>query len=160
MSRQPHQQQGTPANIDLADTNDPLNPKVAASALDFLLIELVPLAQRITEQLLAREQVLLDEYRRSRIFGRRGSKTARKDKVQGEEGGAAEDGGGKAEEGKEEGEGREGEGEKRKEGGGKAETGSVMTSIGFPVMGEGVREGVLARLDGMGYRVGQGLAER
>lgn len=48
--------------------DDIQNPKVAASTLDFLLIELVPLAQRITEQLQAREQALADEYKRSKTL--------------------------------------------------------------------------------------------
>ena len=48
--------------------DDVQNPKFAASTLDFLLIEIVPTIQRITEQALAREQKLIDEYKRSKIF--------------------------------------------------------------------------------------------
>ncbi|KAI5275252.1 hypothetical protein E4T47_01670 [Aureobasidium subglaciale] len=44
-------------------TTDPTSndPKVAASALDFLLIELVPLAQRIAADLHARDTALLSQ---------------------------------------------------------------------------------------------------
>ncbi|PPJ57999.1 hypothetical protein CBER1_10432 [Cercospora berteroae] len=48
--------------------DDIINPKLNVSCLDFLLIELVPLAQRITDQLHAREQALIEEFRRSKIF--------------------------------------------------------------------------------------------
>lgn len=43
-------------------------PQFAVSALDFLLIELVPLAQRVTDRLQAHEQELLKIYKRSPIF--------------------------------------------------------------------------------------------
>ncbi|KAF2208557.1 hypothetical protein CERZMDRAFT_70788 [Cercospora zeae-maydis SCOH1-5] len=45
--------------------DDIINPKLNVSCLDFLLIELVPLAQRITDQLHAREQALIEEFRPS-----------------------------------------------------------------------------------------------
>ena len=135
MAAKPQQQ---PADDDV------LNPKVAASALDFLLIELVPLAQRITEQLHAREQALIDEYKRSRLFNQPASKS------KANAGGGA--GGGET-------------GVTVTDGSVKdSTTGTVgagtITSLGFPAMDEGTREGVFWRLDGMGYRVGQGLAER
>ncbi|KAF2768470.1 transport protein particle component [Teratosphaeria nubilosa] len=102
------------------EEDDPRNPKVAASALDFLLIELVPLAQRITEQLHVQEQAMQEKYRKSRLF----NKTAAKRPAN-------------------------------------AQTGTgTMTSLGFPSMDEHTREGVFWRLDGLGYRVGQGLVER
>ncbi|KAK4957295.1 hypothetical protein LTR10_005255 [Elasticomyces elasticus] len=128
--------------------DDPLNPKVSASALDFLLIELVPLAQRITEQLHEREQALVEEYKRSRIFNRTASKTPvgyqQKDgsarDVVDTEGSITTTAVGRMEE--------SGAGE------------SGVTTLGFPVMSEKTRESVFWRLDGMGYRVGQGLVER
>ncbi|KAK4569823.1 hypothetical protein LTR86_002792 [Recurvomyces mirabilis] len=144
--------------------DDPLNPKVAASALDLLLIELVPLAQRITEQLLAREQAILDEYKRSRLFNRSASKGPAKSQAStsstgagsltvagargGVIGGGAEDGVVVGSEGKAEVKDHK-DGEER-----------ATTSLGFPVMSEETRERVFWRLDGMGYRVGQGLVER
>lgn len=48
--------------------DDIINPKLNVSCLDFLLIELVPLAQRITDQLHAREQALIEEFRKSKIL--------------------------------------------------------------------------------------------
>ncbi|KAM3417307.1 hypothetical protein BST61_g5559 [Cercospora zeina] len=53
--------------------DDIINPKLNVSCLDFLLIELVPLAQRITDQLHAREQALIEEFRRSKIFNNNNS---------------------------------------------------------------------------------------
>ncbi|GAB7323424.1 hypothetical protein MBLNU13_g05879t2 [Cladosporium sp. NU13] len=55
-----------PAPTDTTIT--PSDPTLAASCLDFLLIELVPLAQRITDQLAARDAALREEYKRSQIF--------------------------------------------------------------------------------------------
>ncbi|KAK1076749.1 hypothetical protein LTR33_008675 [Friedmanniomyces endolithicus] len=140
------------------DDDDPLNPKVAASALDFLLIELVPLAQRITEQLHAREQALQEEYRRSRTFNQTASKT-----LVGSQQGQKKSQGGDGEE-------RQGMVGVSADGcsaaagtsGGDVSgaEGSGVTSLGFPVMSEKTRESVYWRLDGMGYRVGQGLVER
>ena len=160
MSRPAHQQSS------LQD-EDPLNPKVAASALDFLLIELVPLAQRITEQLLAREQALIDEHQRSRIFNRTALKGPAKSVVDVSSGGGGGGGGGNGGDGNEGG-GRQGVavvngGTTAVEMGGREEEeeeGQGITSLGFPVMTESTREGVFHRLDGMGYRVGQGLVER
>lgn len=137
-----------------APDDDPSNPKVSASALDLLLIELVPLAQRITEQLHAREQALKDEYKRSRLFNRTASKTPAGHRPQSSAesntaqqpgvtvtDGSAKDSAGTA-------------------GGGGDGQGSTVTSLGFPAMSDETREGVLFRLDGLGYRVGQGLVER
>lgn len=58
----------TPQPNPAGPDDDLQNPKFAASTLDFLLIEIVPTVQRITEQALAREQKLVDEYKRSKIF--------------------------------------------------------------------------------------------
>lgn len=122
------------------DTDDALNPKFNAAALDFLLIELVPLAQRITDQVNAREKALMEEYRRSRIFSqdvRRTSLDARH---------------------------REGTTVSMKDGSAKGSTAQPasenVTCLGFPAVDEEAREGVFWRLDGLGYRVGQGLVER
>ena len=125
--------------------DDILNPKVSASALDFLLIELVPLAQRITEQLHAREQALIDEYKRSRIFNRTASKTpaGRKSTDDGNAPGVTVT-----------------DGSLKDSATGTAGGEGSVTNLGFPAMDDGTREGVLWRLDGMGYRVGQGLVER
>lgn len=121
------------------DTDDAQNPKANAAALDFLLIELVPLAQRITEQVQAREKALMEEYRRSKIFTNNtasssSDKTASTSAKDGTETAsppsAAKDA--------------------------KAE----VTSIGFPIVDEQAREGMFWRLDSLGYRVGQGLVER
>lgn len=128
------------------DTDDALNPKFNASALDFLLIELVPLAQRVTEQLQTREQVLIDEYKRSKIFNRESrtkdnSNDAQDNKVNGAQttntitDGAVKDSAAPA-------------------------ASENITTLGFPAVNEETREGILWRLDGLGYRVGQGIVER
>ncbi|KAK5134932.1 hypothetical protein LTR08_006023 [Meristemomyces frigidus] len=131
-----------PAQQPPPPDDDAQNPKVAASALDFLLIELVPLAQRLTEQLHAREQALIDAHKRSRIFNRAGSRGAGKTL------GLVGSGG----------DGGDGRGVTVTEDA--AEGAAGVTSLGFPVMEERTREGVFVRLEGMGYRVGQGLVER
>lgn len=136
--------------------DDALNPKVSASALDFLLIELVPLAQRMTEQLQAREQALIDEYKRSRIFNRTASKAPAghkshhaNDAGNNNAGGAVTVTDGSVKD-------SSATGTAGADGGG----GGSITSLGFPAMEESTREGVLFRLDSQGYRVGQGLVER
>jgi hypothetical protein len=131
----------------IALDDDVLNPKVAVSCLDFLLIELVPLAQRMAEQLQAREEALLREFRQSRIFNNR-------DKVHGSN--ATIDGGSAA-------------------GAGSSARDSTITgvsSLGVTAstvaggatnasgMSDEIRDAVLWRLDNLGYRVGQGLVER
>ncbi|KAK5107255.1 hypothetical protein LTR62_001571 [Meristemomyces frigidus] len=143
--------------------DDPENPKVAASALDLLLLELVPLAQRITERLLEREHAVLEEYKRNRLFNN--PATAGKNLAKGSEGGDGEVkavgiGGvestvavvkkSKKSKGKGEEEEEEVDEDARK----------PRTSLGFPVMAEETRERVFWRLEGMGYRVGQGIVER
>ena len=128
------------------DTDDALNPKFNASVLDFLLIELVPLAQRVTEQLLAREQVLIDEYRRSKIFNQQPQSEDNASAVQ-TNGDNTRTGANAVADGAVKGPNSGAQSEK-------------MTSIGFPAVGEDTREGIFWRLDGLGYRVGQGLVER
>ncbi|EMC97697.1 hypothetical protein BAUCODRAFT_462989 [Baudoinia panamericana UAMH 10762] len=120
---------------------DPLNPKAAASALDFLLIELVPLAQRVTEQVNARHKALREQYERTRTSIRT---TASTPINQDEQQGANAENGAIGREAKRSVDDQE----------------PALTSLGFPVMTEQTREGVFWRLDGMGYRVGQGLVER
>ena len=110
--------------------DDIANPKFNAAALDFLLIELVPLAQRITEQLQAREQALIDEYKRSKIFN-----SGSKDSQAG---------------------GTDGSSMNKESTAGTGE----ITSLGFPTTDDATREAMFWRLDGLGYRVGQGLVER
>jgi len=133
--------------------DDPSNPKVAASALDFLLIELVPLAQRITEQLHAREQVLRDEYKRSRLFTKTSNPTTTQLSTRSRVGGGDEESGVTVTDGSVK------DSSVAVGGGGGGGTGGI-TSLGFPSMSETTREAVLWRLDGLGYRVGQGLVER
>ena len=123
------------------DTDTAQDPKFASSTLDFLLIELVPLAQRITEQLHTREQALLDEYKRSRIFNQ-------SDKPQTTD---------TSDDGKPVAEGTEGATSTNETA---TNGGMPMTSIGFPALSDNGRESVFWRLDGLGYRVGQGLVER
>jgi trafficking protein particle complex subunit 6 len=112
------------------ETDDPNNPKVAASTLDFLLIELVPLAQRVTEQLEARHQALVEEYKRSKILSRSESDTDNPDSTEPKDGPTSEQ-------------------EIR-----------PMTSLGFPEVKTSTQDAILVRLDSLGYRVGQGLVER
>ena len=163
LQHQLQQQQQIPLDDDV------LNPKVASAAFDFLLIELVPLAQRITEQLHTRERVLIEEYKRSRILNRTALKSAGgKEGVSAGEGEehAAREGvkdasqSAEVEDGKRESTSEDVKAGIEEGGRGGGEESAKMTSLGFPVMGESTREGVLWRLDGMGYRVGQGLVER
>ena len=113
------------------------DPTVSASCLDFLLIELVPLAQRIADQLHARDQALRDEYKRSQIFHDQpagGSATT-------EEKAAAA---------------AVAKADVTSVGG--APTDNTNTAAGG--VDEETRDAVFWRLDGLGYRVGQGLVER
>jgi trafficking protein particle complex subunit 6 len=122
--------------------DDSLNPKVASSCLDFLLIELVPLVQRVTDQLQAREQALIDEYRRSKIF----NKSSNRNSVQ-----SQKDGDVGTQSIVVDGDSRRGDTEGQDE---------DISILGFPEVKENAREAMLYRLDGLGYRVGQGLVER
>ncbi|KAF7191806.1 Trafficking protein particle complex subunit 6B [Pseudocercospora fuligena] len=113
--------------------DDILNPKLNVSCLDFLLIELVPLAQRITDQLHAREQALIEEFRQSKIFNNNDAES--KDTTNPTTAPIASVAG----------------------------TAGVETTTTVPgggYMDEETREAVFWRLDGLGYRVGQGLVER
>jgi len=150
----------------------PTDPTVASSCLDFLLIELVPLAQRITDQLHARDQTLRAEYARSQIFHDQPPAAASTSSTAptttaggagatltpGEEGSAH---------------GREDGAAEGKDPAAPASTLTDVSSVGgggamtdtTPMGGAGglddeTRDAVFWRLDGMGYRVGQGLVER
>ena len=118
--------------------DDILNPKVASSTLDFLLIELVPLVQRVTEQLQAREQALIEEYRKSKIF----NKPSNRNSEQSVNGSI------------------DGDASVRKDGPDTTAGEENMTPLGFPEVKPSTQESMLHRLDGIGYRVGQGLVER
>ena len=124
--------------------DDTLNPKVASSALDFLLIELVPLVQRVTDQLQAREQALMDEYRKSKIFNRPSNRDSLQS--QSEAGTIAQST-------------VVADGERQKDRAGASGEGN-MTVLGFPSITPSHQESMLYRLDSIGYRVGQGLVER
>lgn len=142
-----------PGALPALPDDDALNPKVAVSCLDFLLIELVPVAQRVAEQLHAREQALLDEYQKSKIFNKRASGAT----------GAA--GGNGAAVGVGSGSVRDSTTTAVS-----SLSGATLTTTGGPGIGSGghgsggmsdeIREAVFWRLDNLGYRVGQGLVER
>jgi len=106
-----------------SDLISPSDPALAASCLDFLLIELVPLAQRITDQLHARDQALKADFKRSQIF----SKQTPQDATTTDTTTAST-------------------------------TGATDTTTGG--LSDETKEAMFWRLDGMGYRVGQGLVER
>lgn len=111
------------------------DPLLAASALDFLLIELVPLAQRIAEQHATRDRAQREDYARSQIFHDQPVQTpsaaaaASKPTV-----------------------------DTLSVGG--APTDNTTAAGGAGDVEEENRDAVFWRLDGMGYRVGQGLVER
>jgi len=128
-------------------TISPSDPTIAASCLDFLLIELVPLAQRITDQLAARDAALREEYKRSQIFHDQPPppSSAVASGAAGDDHGGAEvktaattftDVGSV----------------------GGAPTDNTTTAAGG--VDDETRDAVFWRLDGLGYRVGQGLVER
>ena len=128
------------------NTISPSDPTLAASCLDFLLIELVPLAQRITDQLAARDAALRGEYKRSQIFHDQPpppSSTAAGGSGSGSDGAEVKttattftDVGSV----------------------GGAPTDNTTTAAGG--VDDETRDAVFWRLDGLGYRVGQGLVER
>jgi hypothetical protein len=132
-----------PADTTLA----PSDPTVAASCLDFLLIELVPLAQRITDQLAARDAALREEYKRSQIFHDQPPPPANSSSSSSNTAGAEDSDGA----------------------GVKTATFTDVSSVGgAPTdnttaaggVDDETRDAVFWRLDGLGYRVGQGLVER
>lgn len=134
MSKPPQQQ--------AVDLDEIQNPKFNSASLDFLLIELVPLVQRVTERVQAREQALLDGYRRSKILNQDAGDT----KERTDEAETTGDGDGKK------------LGDKSDDS--TQDASGPMNSLGFPVAATATSEAMAHRLDKMGYRVGQGLVER
>ncbi|KAF2160671.1 hypothetical protein M409DRAFT_59708 [Zasmidium cellare ATCC 36951] len=149
-----------------SDIDDLSNPKLSVSCLDFLLIELVPLAQRITDQLHAREQALIDEFKKSKIFHQditpSTSTSTKATSTSNDEGKTLGQG-----QGQRDSVGApptvtvtDGTGSSSASKGGDG-TATSTTGLGTAtVMDDETREAVFWRLDGLGYRVGQGLAER
>ena len=129
-------------------TIPPSDPTLAASCLDFLLIELVPLAQRITDQLAARDAALREEYKRSQIFHDQPAAPPNNSTAAGTGSGDGS-----------------GAGEVKTAATTFTDVGSVggaptdnTTAAGG--VDDETRDAVFWRLDGLGYRVGQGLVER
>ena len=132
----------------------PSDPLLAVSCLDFLLIELVPLAERIAEQIHAREQAMRDGYKRSKLFDRSsggddGNKrnsvvSTRSGKVSTHTAPTATATADVASSARDSISGTAGE----------------TTTAGMVEEDDESREALFWRLDQMGYRVGQGLAER
>lgn len=118
----------------------PIDPVLATSCFEFLLIELVPLAQRMVERLHAREQAIRDEYKRSQAFHKSlpsrntTTPTATQDTAesQADESSVIES---------------------------TKDTNADTTTLAGVVDDE-VRDTLFWKLDQMGYRVGQGLVER
>jgi len=128
------------------NSSDPTARFLSSSCLDFLLIELVPMAYRVTNELeaVAREQELLQE------GGGCGN-------VTGSEGtAAAGETNGSGTTGSEPGTG--GVGVSKVGGAGGGARRAAETPVAMDEQEE--REAVLLRLDKIGYRVGQGLVER
>lgn len=122
------------------DQDDALNPKVAVSCLDFLLIELVPLAQRIADQLHAREQGLINDFKNSKIFSQTSKhNTSAANRDSGAPTATVTD---------------------NTTTGGDGTTTTATGTSQEGVMDDEMREAVFWRLDSLGYRVGQGLVER
>lgn len=137
-----------PAPTDTTIT--PSDPTLAASCLDFLLIELVPLAQRITDQLAARDAALREEYKRSQIFHDQ-PPAHPSSSSSAAAGSGSRDGGA---------------GEVKTAATTFTDVGSVggaptdNTTTAAGGVDDETRDAVFWRLDGLGYRVGQGLVER
>ncbi|KAJ8606677.1 hypothetical protein MRB53_040813 [Persea americana] len=123
----------------------PTEPQLATSCFDFLLIEIVPLAQRMVERLVAKEQAVRDEYKRAQTFHKHDrnrasissvNDTAMQDEKTPMETDAASNTANSV-----------------------PDTSGDTTTLAGAVDDE-VREALFWRLDQMGYRVGQGLVER
>lgn len=129
----------TPMSKTIAQVEQPpLDPVVATSCFEFLLIELVPLAQRMVERSHAREQAIRDEYKRSQLFHaslptRAASTHADTTEAQTDNASSIPDS--------------------------TRDTNADTTTLAG-VVGDEVRDSLLWKLDQMGYRVGQGLVER
>ena len=164
------------------DDSSPSGAHVSASALDFLLIELVPVAQRVTERVHAREQALIDEYRRSKLLRasaaerpRSAAAAAPADSSEDADtdGDAESDAADAAD---------AAASEKRASVLTTATTATMrtatatatatassprqsqpepaITSLGFPALGPTTKDSLFRRLESQGHRVGQGLVER
>ncbi|PNS18630.1 Trafficking protein particle complex subunit 6B [Sphaceloma murrayae] len=118
----------------LPPPDDPSAPKLSASAFDLLLTELVPMAYRLQTDIAAREEELVSQASLLHLFPAKGKAGANKRKqiVSGT--------------------GTEGKSTTAAPGTATTETGEDED--------EQVRESVFFRLEGLGYRVGQGLVER
>ncbi|KAF2718662.1 transport protein particle component [Polychaeton citri CBS 116435] len=143
---------------------EPTDQLVAASCLDFLLIELVPLAQRITEQLLSRDRALIEARKSSYIFNNSGSSAnkgplpLRQQTDASKEDASSRDSTSVA---------RDsmiasttGAARTAAAGQSSAEPVSDMDRLGGLMDDDETRDAAWYRLEQMGYRVGQGLAER
>lgn len=114
----------------------------------------MPLAQRITDQLHAREQALIDEFKKSKIFhndkdAQSSSTDSTSKQPQQRDSGAPTV------------TVTDGTGSSARDGGSARGDGATSTGVGTAtVMDDETREAVFWRLDGLGYRVGQGLVER
>lgn len=117
-----------------------LNPKIATSVFDLLLIELVPLAYRITADLHAREEALLATF--SHLSTTTTTQKTLPDRTSLVSASTAE----------------------REIGSSSGEKGVSSSGIpgteGADAESEDTREAVFYKLDNLGYRVGQGLVER
>ncbi|PSK53064.1 Trafficking protein particle complex subunit 6B [Elsinoe australis] len=125
--------------------DDATAPKLAASAFDLLLIELVPMAYRLQSDLAARESELVSQASLLHLFPAKGKNNSSKRK-QIVSGTSTTDGAGKS---------------STVAGTTAGAAGTVTTDAGGgEEEDEQVREAVFYRLDKLGYRVGQGLVER
>jgi hypothetical protein len=117
----------------MADPNDPV---LASSCLDFLLIELVPLAQRIADQIHVRDTALREEFAKSLIFNKPNQSTTTGAQSTPQRHSTTTTTNASA-----------------------TETEATTGMPGYQDTEER-KEAIYNRLDRMGYRVGQGLAER
>ncbi|KAL2271861.1 hypothetical protein VTJ83DRAFT_1232 [Remersonia thermophila] len=130
------------------NASDPSARFLSASCLDFLLIELVPMAHRVTRQLEGRAKEEEERWLASQSSLSSSSDPASSSSASG--GGSGGGGGNGGEE-----KNRIGGG-----GGGGGADDAVEIEAGTLIDEEEEREAVFWRLEGIGYRVGQGLAER
>ncbi|KAF2273786.1 transport protein particle component [Westerdykella ornata] len=139
-----HHQPPSSASTSTDPHPDPTSTLVSLSALDFLLIELVPMAYRIAFDLAAREEAWLMNNGSSSTSAAAISK-GREDDVDGGGGRGARAGGGG------------GGGASSLSGAGERTAGPATTTV---MDEEEAREAVFHRLESLGYRVGLGIVER
>ena len=132
------------------EEDDRQNPKLAASCLDFLLIELVPMAYRIATDLHLREEALMAAQLESQNINTDNSTSQQQqprktlpDRTS-QISNSAEAGTTSTKNG----------------GGGKTTTTDQDGGATGSIDDEETRDAVFYKLDALGYRVGQGLAER